>query len=154
KQSGPLPFVARTVEGKWVVTESQSPALKPGDVIEKIDGKSFEQFYSEVRPYISASSEYAARNMLFSQLGDFVPFAPLLPEKFELTLSGPRSVTIDRHALPKPAPMTTEGRWLEPGKLAYIRVPSFFYPDNEKRALELVHEFQQASALIIDVRGN
>ena len=154
KQTGPLPFAARTIEGKWVITQSPSPNLKPGDVIEKIDGKSFDQFYSEARPYISASSEYAARNMLFSQLGDFVPFGLLIPEKFDLTLSGSRIVTIDRHALPKSAPMQTEGRWLEPGKLAYIRIPSFFNPDNEKRALELVHEFQQAPALIIDVRGN
>lgn len=154
EKTGPLPFVARTVEGKWVITQSPSPDLKPGDVIEKINGIPFEQFYSEVRPYISASSEYGARNMLFSQLGDFVPFAPLFPEKFELTLSGPRTVTIDRHALPKSAPMRTEGRWLEPGNLAYIRIPSFFYPDNEKRALELVREFQQAPALIVDVRGN
>jgi carboxyl-terminal processing protease len=154
EQAGPLPFVARTVEGKWVVTQSPSPDLKPGDVIEKIDGVPFEQFYSEARPYISASSEYGARNMLFSQLGDFVPFAPLLPEKFVLTLSGSRTITIDRHALPKSPPMKTEGRWLEPGKLAYIRIPSFFYPDNEKRALELVREFQQAPALIVDVRGN
>jgi hypothetical protein len=74
-------------------------------VIEKINGILFEQFYSNVRPYISASSDYGARNMLFSQLGDFVPFAPLFPEKFELTLSGSRTVTIDRHALPKSPPM-------------------------------------------------
>lgn len=146
--------MARTVEGKWVVTESPSPDLKPGDVIEKINGIPFEQFYSKVRPYISASSEYGARNMLFSQLGDFVPFAPLFPGKFELMLSRPRTVTIDRHALPKSAPMKTEGRWLEAGKLAYIRIPSFFYPENEKRALELVREFQEAPALIADVRGN
>lgn len=154
EQAGPLPFVARTVEGKWVITQSPSPDLKPGDVIEKINGAPFEQFYSQVRPYISASSEYAARNMLFSQLGDFVPFALLFPEKFDLTLSGSRTVTIDRHVLPKSAAMKTDGRWLEPGKLAYIRIPSFFYPDNEKRALELVREFQQAPALVIDVRGN
>jgi hypothetical protein len=85
---------------------------------------------------------------------DFVPFAPLFPEKFELTLSGNRKVVIDRHVLRKAAPATTVGHWLEPGRLAYIRVPSFFYPENEKRAIELVREFNQAPAIIIDVRGN
>lgn len=153
-ETGPLPFVAKNIKGQWVVTETLSAELKPGDVIEKIDGRPFDQFYSELRPYISASSDAAARNVLFSRLGDLEPFAPLFPEKFELTLSGNRKVTIDRHVLPKPTPTKTEGRWLEPGKLAYIRVPSFFFPENEKRAIELVREFSKASAIIIDVRGN
>jgi carboxyl-terminal processing protease len=48
----------------------------------------------------------------------------------------------------------TEGRWLEPGKVAYVRIPSFFNPEYEKRALELVREFREAAILIVDVRGN
>lgn len=154
QETGPLPFVAKYIKGQWVVTESPSDELKAGDVIEKIDGRTFADFYSQVRPYISASSESAARNVLFSQVLDFAPFAPLFPEKFQLTVSGGREITIDRHALRKAAPRKTEGRWLEPGKLAYIRVPSFFNPENEKRALELVREFSQAPAMIVDVRGN
>ena len=71
----PMPFVARTIESKWVVTASQSPDLTPGDVIEKINGIQFKQFYSEVRPYISASSEYGARNLLFSQRATSCPLA-------------------------------------------------------------------------------
>jgi hypothetical protein len=66
EQSGPLPFVARTIEGKWFITASPSPELKPSDVIEKINGIPFEQFYSQVRPYISASSEYAAPRAVFA----------------------------------------------------------------------------------------
>jgi carboxyl-terminal processing protease len=154
RETGPLPFVAKYIRGQWVVTESLSTDLKAGDVIDKIDGRPFEEFYSQLRPYISASSESGARNVLFSQVQDFAPFAPLFPEKFQLTLSRGREITIDRHVLPMPVPPKTEGRWLEPGKLAYIRVPSFFYPENEKRAIELVHEFGQAPAMIVDVRGN
>ena len=154
RDSGPLPFEAKYVKEKWVVTTSPSGELKAGDVIEKIDGRSFDEFYSQLRPYISASSESGARNVLFSHMEDFAPFAPLFPEKFKLTLAGGREVMIDRHALPKAAIAKTEGRWIEPGKLAYIRVPSFFYPENEKRAIELVREFSQAPALIVDVRGN
>lgn len=154
QQSGALPFVAKCISGQWVVTESPSADLKAGDVIEKIDGRPFEHFYLDLRPYISASSEAGARNVLFSHMEDFAPFAPLFPEKFELTLSGDRKVVIDRHVLRKAAPATTVGHWLKPGNLAYIRVPSFFYPENEKRAIELVREFNQARAIIIDVRGN
>jgi len=35
----------------------------------------------------------------------------------------------------------TEGRWLEPGKIAYLRIPSFFHPQFEKPALERAREF-------------
>ncbi len=152
---GPVPFVARFIQGQWVVTSSQLPDLKPGDVIEKIDGQSFEQFFSAARPYISASSEYSARYLLFARLGDMAPCALLFPDSFELTLSGSRKVKIDRRATGKASPASTEGRWLKPGQVAYIRIPSFFFPDNEKRALELVRgEFKQARAIIVDVRGN
>ncbi len=155
RQPGPVPFVARFIQGQWVVTSSQAPALKPGDVIEKIDDRSFEQFFSEVRPYISASSEYSARYLLFSRLGDMAPCALLFPDSFELTLSGNRKVKIDRRAPGKTSLASTEGRWLKSGQVAYIRVPSFFFPDNEKHALELVRgEFKQARAIIVDVRGN
>jgi carboxyl-terminal processing protease len=155
RQPGPVPFVARFIQGQWVVTSSLSPDLNPGDVLEKIDEKSFEQFFSEVRPYISASSDYSARYLLFSHLGDIAPCALLFPDSFELTLSGNRKVKIDRHATNKTSSASTEGRWLKPGQIAYIRIPSFFFPDNEKHALELVRgEFKQARAIIVDVRGN
>ena len=92
RQPGPVPFVARLIERQWVVTASESPDLKPGDVIEKIDGRPFEQFFSEVRQYISASSEYSARHLLFSRLGDMAPYALLFPDSFELTLAKNRTV--------------------------------------------------------------
>lgn len=41
-QGGSLPFTAAFLEGKWVVTQSWSAGLKPGDVLESIDGQPFE----------------------------------------------------------------------------------------------------------------
>ena len=51
-------------------------------------------------------------------------YAHLFPERFVLGLAGGRKVSIDRRAMPATPISPTEGRWLEPGKAVYIRVPS------------------------------
>src|ERR1035437_2646500 len=229
QQGGALPFVAQSVHGQWVVTESMSPDLKPGEVIESIDGRTFEQFVQDssrliaasteagrrhvlfarmpgfspyahlfpeqfvqdfsrliaastetgrrpvlfarvpgFSPYarlfpeqfvqdssrlIAASTEAGRRHVLFARMPGFSPYAYLFPEQFVLTLSAGRKVAIDRRALQN-APLATEGRWLEPAKVAYIRIRTFMGPDFEKRALELAKEYRSAQVLIVDVRGN
>jgi carboxyl-terminal processing protease len=154
KEGGTLPFAAVSVEGRWVVTASRAPGLRAGDVLETIDGRPFEEFFRELRPLLSASTEPWARRLLFMQVPGVAPFAHLLPERFSLGLAGGGRVAIDRRTMPDLELGATEGRWLEPGKLAYVRLPSFFTSDHEKRAVELVREFKDAAALIIDVRGN
>ena len=153
RQSGPLPFSAKTVEGRWVVTASRTAELRAGDVVETIDGRPFEEFFRDIRPFISASTEQWARRALFSRLA-ILPYGHLLPERFVLGLGDGRRVAVDRRSMPDLDMGTTEGRWLDPGRLAYIRVPSFFGADFEKRAIELVREYKDAAALIVDVRGN
>ena len=54
----------------------------------------------------------------------------------------------------EPPRQETEGRWLREGELAYVRVPGFGEPRFEQKALELVRQFKDARALIVDVRGN
>ena len=151
---GALPFAARYLEGKWVVTESWTAGLKAGDVLERIDGETFEEFFQRHRSMLPASTEGWARRALFARLGDMAPYAYLLPDRFVLGLDGKRQVTVDRTTGTTPAKSMTEGRWLEQGKVAYIRIPSFFAPEYEKRALELLAEFRGAETLILDVRGN
>ena len=161
-QGGPLPFAARFVAGKWVITETWTAGLKPGDVIENIDGQPFEEFFADCRRFISASTLPFARRALFARLPasvlyshPFAVYAHLLPERFVLGLEGGRQVHVDRRsATASQVLLATEGRWLEPGSLAYIRIPSFFGPDYEKKAIELLDGFRTAAALIIDVRGN
>ena len=154
RQGGSLPFTAEFLSGQWVVTKSRVDGLKPGDVIESIDKQPFEQFYAACRPLISASTEQWARHALFASAPNFVPYAHLFPDKFVLGLAGGRQVSVDRRAAPDPPFPAAEGRWLEQGKAAYIRIPSFMTPEYQKRAIELVHEFQGAAILIVDVRGN
>ncbi len=154
QKGGSVPFRARFVEGKWVTVESRVESLKPGDIIETIDGKPFEEFFQEQRRYISASTERWARRALFGGVPGFALYAHLFPQQLVLGIEGGRQVKIDRGASPPSPPLVTEGRWLEQGKVAYIRVPAFIVPELEKRALELLKEFQEAALLIVDVRGN
>jgi hypothetical protein len=56
RHGGRLPFYARPVAGRWVVTASATAALRPGDVLETVDGRPFEAFFRELRPMISVPS--------------------------------------------------------------------------------------------------
>ena len=154
QQGGSVPFDAAYTGGKWMVTASRVAGIEPGNVIETIDGQPFEQFFQDRRRLISASTEQWARHALFARAPAFAPYAHLFPDHFVLGLAGGRQVPIDRHAAPSAPPLATEGRWLAPGKEAYIRIPSFMNPEFEKRALELVREYHEAAVLIVDVRGN
>ena len=148
-----LPFHARLIDGQWIVTESRHAELKPGDVIESIDGRPFQEFVRDGLKLVPASTEPGARYLLFGITPMFTPYARLFPEQFTLTLRGGKKVSVDRRGVATPK-MATEGRWLEPGKVAYIRIPSFMGADFEKRALELAHEYHDAKLLIVDVRDN
>jgi carboxyl-terminal processing protease len=152
QQGGELPFLAQSVHGQWVVTESMSPGLNPGDVIDKIGDRTFDQFVQDCGRVISASTEAGAQHLLFARMTIVTPYAHLFPQQFVLTLSDGKKVSIDRRTL-KGASLDTEGRWLEPGKVAYIRIHTLLGPDFEKRAVELANEYRQAQAIIVDVRG-
>jgi carboxyl-terminal processing protease len=152
QQGGALPFLAQPIHGHWVVTESMSPGLKAGDVIETIDGRPFEQFVQDCGRVISSSTEAGARSLLFARMAMVTPYAHLFPQQFVLTLSTGKKVAIDRRPIQNQS-LATEGRWLEQGKVAYIRIHSLLGPDFEKRALELAREYRQAQAIVVDVRG-
>lgn len=154
QQGGQPPFVAELVDGQWLVTQSASPGLKPGDVIEEIDGRGFGEFVAETTRMVAGSTIAGAQHTLFARMPDFAPYAHLFPRKFTLTLARDRKVMVDRDAMPPAQPLAVEGRWLTKGKVAYIRIPSFMTRGIEKRALELVHEYKQSEMLVVDLRGN
>ena len=99
QHGGSLPFAATYAGGKWVVTESQTEGLKPGDVIDAINDEPFEQFYARCRTMISASTEQWALHALFSRLPGFAPYAHLFPERFSLGLAGGGKVSVDRRTV-------------------------------------------------------
>ncbi len=144
-------FGVRYLAGQWVVIESERPGLAPGDVIAAIDGQSIDAFYEEVAPYISASTERYRRRRLFYWWSRY-----LFPLQYTLTLGDGRTVAIDRRgeAVDPISVWQTEGRWLEAGRVAYIRVPSWNDPRFQERALAFLEEFEEADGLVIDVRRN
>jgi carboxyl-terminal processing protease len=144
----PLGFRAVPVDGKWTVIETQTASLKIGDVLERIDRTSWDQFFQSKRNYIAASSSAAAQAV-------FCYHKHLFPQQFRLTLAGGAEVPIDRatQQLRPPEPRTTDARYLQPS-IAYIKIPSFAEPKYEQFAENAVKQFTEARAILFDVRAN
>jgi carboxyl-terminal processing protease len=145
----PIGFRARPLGGKWVVNSSRLATIRPGDVVSAVDGEPVERFFERNRVYLSASSDRQARMKLFFS-------RVLFPATFPVTLADGRRVIVDpgTQKLEPAEEGKVDGRWVEPGRIAYVRVPGWDVPDYEEEALRLAREFRDARALIIDVRGN
>jgi carboxyl-terminal processing protease len=145
----PLKFRLLEVEGRWAVVASGDRRLPVGAVVRTLDGEPVEEFVRSRARYVHASNERLARTHVFSYPG-------LFPERISLGLQDGRTVVIDRREPADVAApvLVTEGRWLEDGRIAYIRVPSFANPEYEGAAVALVRRFESSPALIVDVRRN
>lgn len=135
-------------DGRWVIARSLVDGLRSGDVIAAVNGVEVEDFFRERRDLIAASREREARSYFFGR-------SILLPERMVLTLADGRRVAVERGQQDQIVLGTpvTAGWWID-ASVAYIRIPSFGQPHYEARALELLREFRDAAAVIIDVRGN
>jgi carboxyl-terminal processing protease len=146
----PLKFRLLEVEGQWVVLGSQDSTLPRGVVVRTIDGTPVDDFVRDSSRYVSASNDRLARTHVFS-------YPALFPERVSVGLQNGEVVVINR-AAPGDARQTitsgVEGRWLQEGQVAYIRVSSFGDPNNERRAIELVRQFASSRSMVVDVRGN
>jgi carboxyl-terminal processing protease len=145
--AGALGFEVAPVDSAWVITKAWRPGFRAGQVLERVDGGSPEDLYQESKRYISASSERGRRRRLFAE-------THLFPRRLRLQVDGRRMV-LGRTPGVWDAPREgTTGKWLDRGRVAYLRIPSFREPEHEQRALGLVRRFRRAPALVIDVRGN
>jgi len=145
----PLKFRLLEVEREWTVIFSADRQLPRGAVVRTLGGRRVDDVVTELAQYVAASNDRMARTHVFSN--------PLLfPERISLGLKTGETVVIDRKASAEgaPAPNRSQGRWIEPGRVAYLRIPSFGDPAFEKTALDFVGEYESAAALIVDVRGN
>jgi carboxyl-terminal processing protease len=145
----PIGILAYPVAGKWTVVRSLLDSIHVGDVIASVDGASADELFARNRRYVSASSDRDAGVSFFDT-------PALFPETFTITLGDGRKVPIDRKNDKKqslPA-AKTEGRWLVPNSVAYVKVPTFHGIETQAQALELLNQFHDAKALILDVRGN
>jgi carboxyl-terminal processing protease len=146
----PHGYWVRPLGDRWVVTLSQRPGLSPGDVLASVDGEPIEAFYARNRRYLNASTERYARRRLF-----FDNQRQLWPQTYTLGLADGRTVPIEGDPPPfEDAPDVVEGRWIEPDDVAYIRVGSWNDPGYQQKAIELLREYRDARALVVDVRGN
>jgi len=144
----PTGFLAYPLNGRWTVVRSEIAQLRAGDVIREVDGVAIDDFFSQRRKYISASSSRDAEVSFFDT-------PVLFPEKFSLTLGDGRRVSIDRQNDKKTSsPQMTTGRWIAGRQLAYIKVPTFHGFEMQAGAIQYLHELRDATTLIVDVRGN
>jgi len=145
----PVGFTAYPIDGQWVVVRSAIQSIKAGDVITAIDGTSIEQFFTANRKYVSASSDRDAGSSFFDTPAIF-------PKQFVLSLDGDRQVVVDRANDKKAEEGTpkTDGRWLIPDTIAYIKVPTFHGIETQAQALQYLRQFHASKAIILDVRGN
>jgi len=145
----PIGFIAYPLANKWTVIRTSLSSVHPGDVITAIDNSPIDEFYERNRRYVSASSSRDAGVSFFDT-------PALFPEKFTITLADGRNVSIDRKNDKKspPPPVNTEGRWLRENLVAYIKVPTFHGIQTQAQALDYLKQFQDAKAVILDVRGN
>lgn len=143
-------YTVRFLDGDWVVIRSRRPELSAGDVIVSVDGESIDAFYERNRRYLNTSTERYARRRLF-----FWNQRHLWPETYALGLADGRSIQIEEPA-PQSSPRwpVVDGHWLEPDRIAYIRVGSWNDLEYRERAMELLEEFRSAESLVVDVRGN
>lgn len=145
----PVGLEVRPSGDQWVVTASRLAAVRPGDVVAAVDGEPVERFFEGKRRWLAGSSERARRARLFG-----TPIA--FPARFELLLADGRRVAVDRlgQKLSPVAAPRVDGRWLEPGRVAYVRLPRFGDPSLEEEALRFLDHYRDAQAIVIDVRGN
>ncbi len=144
----PIGFQAYPFDAKWVVIDSSLDSISVGDVIEAIDETPTQKYFENSRRYISASSGRDAGVSFFDTPVWF-------PERFTLTLDGGRRVIVDRKKDQKRTQsLKTDGKWLVPGSVAYIKVPIFHGLETQVAALDFLKQFHDAGTVILDLRGN
>jgi carboxyl-terminal processing protease len=147
-----LPFHARPVEGRWVVTASWTSHLSPGDVISSVDGVPIEQWLGPIRAIVGQSNLRARDRVLL------INGRTLWPQRVRLGLASSKTVTVDRTAprgegrpAGKPFDVATTVR--DDGTVI-IRIPSFDSLKFESAAMAAIRAHAGAPLIVFDVRGN
>jgi len=149
-----LGFEFDFIENNWVITSSQDIKFSPGSILEEIDGRSWKSFYEEKKGFIGSSSERAKRSSLKER-----PY--LFPWEFTISCRTPEGERIEEvinQEIVKNSKikkiMNFEAKWLLNGQIGYISILNFGDPKIQKKALEWIEIFSNASSIIFDLRGN
>ncbi len=147
-----LGFNMRFIDEGWVVTASKLPELRVGDLVTHFEGRNLSDWYHELAEYAGGNDR--AKQMRFAGL-----LRCFLPAEYQLGFTNSdgtaQALVCNRVYSPSASDkVATSGEWLEDGRIAYIKVPSFNHPDFENAALDCISRYAQAHCLIVDVRGN
>ncbi|MGE5550359.1 MAG: S41 family peptidase [Bacteroidota bacterium] len=142
----------RYVNGDWLVVSDGRHDLTKGDRVLAIDGVAMAGLFKRMSIYTQGSPQ--ARRACFAQL----VLHQLLHDEIELTVEDRRGLQHTVHVGRVPPGDARQARlkhrWLRPGRIAYLRLPTFQDPDLTRSAERQIGEYAQAAGLIIDVRGN
>ncbi|RXZ82022.1 hypothetical protein EBB07_11860 [Paenibacillaceae bacterium] len=157
--NGRLGFSLFLLQDQWVVNVDLTGMLTPGDLVVSIDGKHPSEWCNELEPYTGLANKISQTVRLNQFLPYFISKKSIAIE-IEDQHHSKRTILLqlladtDERFNKLNQPSATEGKWLQDGKTAYIRIPSFGESKYEQAALEFVKMYGQADFLIIDVRGN
>ncbi|WP_159065751.1 S41 family peptidase [Gorillibacterium timonense] len=154
-----LSFSLLELKDEWVVNRDAANILKSGDLVLSIEGKSPSEWSKELEIYTGLANNTSQHSRTEFFLPYFIQNKSIEVEiedqnHSRKTVMLPRLARNDERFHVTNQPSETEGKWIEKGKVAYIRIPSFGEPHYENRAVELVQEYGHARAIIVDVRGN
>lgn len=144
-----LGFEAAPLGEEWVVRESRTDGLRPGDVIRAVDGTPVDDFVRARLRYATGSSPESRLRRVFR-----TPF--LFPPAFTLTLGDGRTVRVVRGAATVAqarTPAALDSLTLA-GGVPYLAIRSFDDPGIEKSAVAFLKGHAAAPAIVLDVRGN
>lgn len=147
-----LPFHARPIEGKWMVTSSFIAEVSPGDAITTVDGVPIDRWLEPSRAIV-AQSDARGKDRLVLLQG-----RAMWPQTVRLGLASGKTVTIDRAAprgerRPARKPFEVETT-VRPDGVVVIRIPSFDDIKFEATAIAAVKAHAGAPLILFDVRGN
>lgn len=156
---GSVPFIARDVEGKPTIVAVDPVAAKRdgfavGDVVETVDGETVAARAARLRPYVVASTEQSAREVLDSSGRNFSLFGGPARSTVELRLHGAdgRTRTVRTTRQGSNAALSQRKRPIVdvlPGNVGYIDLPRLKYADAEAALTRLA----STRALVFDLRG-
>ncbi|MCM3293128.1 S41 family peptidase [Paenibacillus sp. MER 180] len=158
-ENGSLSFSLLELKEQWVVNRDLTDTLKSGDLVLSIEGKHPSEWFKAIEPYTGITNKIS-QNIRANQLLSSFIHSKSIEVEIEDQNNSRRTVILPRLARNddrfnlSPKPLETEGKWIQEGKVAFIRIPSFGEPKYEQRALELVQEYGHAQTIIVDVRGN
>lgn len=146
-------------EDEWVVNRDIADILKSGDLVLLIEGKHPSEWFKELEPYTGIANKISQNTRTNHFLPYFIHSRSIEIEiedqyNSRKTIILPRLARNDARLELSKKPSETEGKWIQVGKVAYIRIPSFGESKFEKCALEFIQEYCRTQTLIVDVRGN